>query len=62
MIAAGAIEPCDPAQKALALVGLIEGMVSQARIMNDPEVLKTLPAMGLGILQVKTPALASTAR
>jgi TetR/AcrR family transcriptional regulator, transcriptional repressor for nem operon len=59
LIAAGAIEPCDPAQKALALVGLIEGMVSQARIMNDPEVLKTLPAMGLGILQVKMPALAA---
>ncbi len=55
-IAAGAIEPSDAAQKALALAGLIEGMVSQARIMNDPEVLRELPAMGLGLLQAKTPA------
>jgi TetR/AcrR family transcriptional repressor of nem operon len=55
-MAGGAIESCDPSQKALALVGLIEGMVSQARIMNDPEVLRELPAMGLGLLRVKTPA------
>jgi TetR/AcrR family transcriptional repressor of nem operon len=57
-VAAGAIEPCDAAQKALALVGLIEGMVSQARIMNDPEVLRELPAMGLGLLRVKSPLAA----
>ncbi len=62
-IAEGAIEPCDPAQKALALVGLIEGLVSQARIMNDPEVLRELPAMALGLLGAKTKptAPASTA-
>ena len=55
-VASGAIEPCDPAQKALALAGLIEGIVSQARIMNDPEVIRELPAMALGLLRVKTPA------
>lgn len=55
-VAEGAIEPCDPAQKALALAGLIEGLVSQSRIMNDPEVLRELPAMALGLLRVKTPA------
>jgi len=51
-IAEGAIEPCDAAQKALALTALIEGMVSQARIMNDPEILRNLPAMGLEVLRV----------
>jgi TetR/AcrR family transcriptional repressor of nem operon len=52
-LAEGAIAPCDPAQKTLALVGLIEGLVSQARIMNDPEILRELPAMALGLLGVK---------
>jgi TetR/AcrR family transcriptional repressor of nem operon len=55
-IAAGVIEPCDPVQKTLALVGLIEGIVSQARIMNDPEIVRELPAMALGLLGVKNPA------
>jgi TetR/AcrR family transcriptional repressor of nem operon len=52
-VAQGVIEPCDPAQEALALFGLIEGMVSQARIMNDPEVLRKLPEMALSLLRVK---------
>jgi TetR/AcrR family transcriptional repressor of nem operon len=52
-IAAGEIEPCDATQKTLALVGLIEGLVSQARIMNDPEILRELPAMALGLLGAK---------
>jgi len=61
-VAEGLIEPCDPAQKTLALVGLIEGLVSQSRIMNDPEVLRELPAMALGVLRVKStaPATVST--
>ena len=60
-VAQGVIEPCDPAQKALALYGLIEGLVSQARVLNDPEVLRELPAMGLGLLMVKheSPVLAT---
>jgi len=52
-LAEGAIEPCDPAQEALALFSLLEGMVSQARITNDPEILRKLPAMALGLLRVK---------
>ena len=56
-MAAGAIDPGDAAQKTLALVGLIEGMVSQARIMNDPEVLRELPAMALALLGVKPSAI-----
>jgi len=35
-VAQGVIEPCDPAEEAIAFFGLIEGMVSQARIMDDP--------------------------
>ena len=34
----------------------INGMISQARIMNDPDILKDLTEMGLEILRVKTPA------
>jgi TetR/AcrR family transcriptional repressor of nem operon len=52
-LAEGMIEPCDPAQKATALIGLIEGLVSQARIMNDPEILRNLPAMSLELLRAK---------
>ncbi|HWA11004.1 MAG TPA: TetR/AcrR family transcriptional regulator [Opitutaceae bacterium] len=58
-IAAGVIESCDPAQKTLALVGLIEGIVSQARIMNDPEIIRDLPAMAFGLLGVKKSAAVS---
>jgi len=52
-VAQGLIEPCDPQQKALALFGLLEGLVAQARIMNDPEICRELPAMAMGILGVK---------
>ncbi len=55
-LAEGSIEPCDPAQKALALGCLLEGLVSQSRIMNDPEVLRDLPKMALDLLHVKAPA------
>lgn len=53
-IADGTIEAGDPAQKALAYACLIEGAVSQARIMNDPEVLKTLPLAAKSLLGVKS--------
>jgi TetR/AcrR family transcriptional regulator, transcriptional repressor for nem operon len=58
-LAEGAIEPCDPAQKAVALIGLIEGIVGQARIMNDPEILRNLPAMSLELLRAKQTAPAT---
>jgi len=59
-LAENSIEPCDPAQKAAALIGLIEGMVGQARIMNDPEVLRNLPAMALELLRAKQSAPTAT--
>src|SRR5277367_2450326 len=52
-VAQGAIEPCDPAEAALALLGLLEGLVTQARIMNDIGILRRLPEMALGLLRVK---------
>lgn len=52
-VAQGVIEPCEPGQAALALFGLIEGLVSQARIMNDPDILQKLPVMAMGLLRVK---------
>jgi len=55
-VAEGVIEPCDPAEKAVAFAGLIEGIVCQCRIMNDPEVARTLPEMGLRILGAKQSA------
>lgn len=55
-IADGTIEPCDPVEKATALIALIDGIVSRARIMNDPELARGLPSMGLGLFTFKKPA------
>ena len=52
-VADGLIAPCDPAQKAMDFAALIEGCICQARIMNDPEVARTLPTVGLGLLGAK---------
>jgi TetR/AcrR family transcriptional repressor of nem operon len=52
-VAQGVIEPCDPAQQAVALFALIEGLVSQARIMNDPEIIRPIPEMAFSLLRVK---------
>jgi TetR/AcrR family transcriptional repressor of nem operon len=52
-MADGSIEPGDPAKRATVLTSFIEGMMLQARTMNDPEVLKDLAEMGLEILRVK---------
>jgi TetR/AcrR family transcriptional repressor of nem operon len=54
--AEGLLEPGDPAQKATALAGLIEGTLTQARILNDAEILRSLPDMALRLLGAKTPA------
>lgn len=61
-VAEGSIAPCDPAQKALALHGLIDGLVSQARIMNDLTVLATLPDLGLDLLRANVARSASADR
>ncbi|HET7535319.1 MAG TPA: TetR/AcrR family transcriptional regulator [Candidatus Didemnitutus sp.] len=55
-VAEGVIEHCDPAEKAVALAGLIEGIVCQCRIMNDPDVARSLPEMGLRLLGAKQTA------
>jgi len=60
-IAQGVIEPCDPAEGAVALFGLIEGMVSQARIMNDPAVMRKIPEMALSLLRAKSRAASPAA-
>ncbi|MFT3870938.1 MAG: TetR/AcrR family transcriptional regulator [Nibricoccus sp.] len=52
-LAEGQIAPCDPAEKAMAFAALIEGSICQARIMNDPEVTRTLPTVALGLLGAK---------
>lgn len=55
-LAEGSIEPGDPAQKAMAVAGLIEGTLTQARILNDPEILRSLPDMAMRLIGAKTPA------
>jgi TetR/AcrR family transcriptional repressor of nem operon len=52
-LAEGSIEPGDPAEKATAVAGLIEGILSQARILNNPEVLRALPDLAMRILGAK---------
>lgn len=58
----GSIEPCDPVRKAQMLDALVEGLMAQARVMNDPELLKPLVEMGLDLLRVKSPAPPTPAR
>jgi TetR/AcrR family transcriptional repressor of nem operon len=57
--AAGVIAPCDPLEKATALIGLMEGILTQGRIMNDPEVIRRLPGMALDLLRAKSATPAS---
>lgn len=52
-IANGSLEPGDPLKRTTVLMSFIEGLTLQARISNDPEVLKDLPELGLEILRVK---------
>lgn len=59
-IADGSLEPGDPAKRTVVLTSFIEGMMLQARTMNDPEILKDLHEMGLEILRVKAPATSET--
>jgi TetR/AcrR family transcriptional regulator, transcriptional repressor for nem operon len=54
-MAEGLIEQGDATQKAQSFSCLIEGTVAQARIMNDPEVMKTLPTAALDLLHPKVP-------
>ena len=54
-MAAGVMEPGEPAERATALFGLVDGLICQARIMNDISVLRNLPLLGLELLKMKTP-------
>ena len=56
----GVIESCDVADKTTSLVALAEGIISQARISNDPEIVRRLPEMALDLLRVKAPELHSS--
>ena len=55
-VADGSIEPGDPAKKAQDLTSLIEGTLTQARILNDPEVIRGLPELALRVIGAKAPA------
>jgi TetR/AcrR family transcriptional repressor of nem operon len=60
-IAAGLIEAGDPAKMAQTFGFLIEGAMSQARIMNNAEVLRNLPASALEMLRAKPGAATAVA-
>lgn len=60
-VAEGQIEPCDPVQKAQSLMCLLEGATAQARIMNDPESLRSLAVAGRDLLRIKSPAVSAAA-
>src|SRR3954467_2220734 len=57
-IANGSLEAGDPALKAQALTSLIEGTMTQARILNDPEIFRGLPELALRVLGAKSLATA----
>lgn len=52
-VAEGSIEPCDPAEKAASLTGLVEGVLVQSRIMNDTGIIRRLPGMVGDLLRPK---------
>ena len=51
--AAGTLKIDDPEAKARCLFALIQGAVTQARIANDPEILRELPGQVFSVLGVK---------
>ena len=54
-VADGEIEPCDAKEAAQAFAGFLEGVICQARIMNDLGVLKSMPALARNLLRAKEP-------
>jgi TetR/AcrR family transcriptional regulator, transcriptional repressor for nem operon len=59
-VANGSVEAGDPAQKAQALTSLIEGTLTQARILNDPEIIRSLPDLALRVIGAKNLTVAKT--
>lgn len=55
----GSIEKCDPAETSHALFGLIDGIIGQARMMNDLEIIRNLPDMGMHLLRPTQAAFAA---
>ncbi len=53
-IAAKDLEPTDPAARARCIFALIQGAITQARIANDPELLRELPAQLFLVLGLKS--------
>jgi len=53
-VASGALGPLDPAAKARCIFSLIQGAITQARIADDPDLLKELPAQVFGVLGLKS--------
>lgn len=58
--AAGVIEAPDPATRARVIQAYYEGLLTQARIENDVEVLREAPAGAYAILGLKSTELAPT--
>ena len=61
-IAEGSIEPGDAKQKAQTLLFLIQGALSEARIMNNAELLRNLPATVFQMLRAKSASAVAAAR
>lgn len=57
--AAGLIEPGDPASRARILYAYTEGLLSQARIHNNTDILLEMEPGSLEILRLKPKTLAS---
>jgi TetR/AcrR family transcriptional regulator, transcriptional repressor for nem operon len=53
-MADGSIGPGDPSQKAQSLEFLMQGALSEARIMNSSEILRSLPSTVLEMLKAKS--------
>jgi TetR/AcrR family transcriptional repressor of nem operon len=52
-IANTSLEAGDAAKRTTVLLSFIDGLTLQARMANDPEILKDLPELGLEILRVR---------
>lgn len=52
-IADGSLEPGDPVKRTTVLMSFIDGLTLQARMLNDPEILKDLAELGLEILRIR---------
>ena len=58
--AEGVLRPGDPAADAKTLFAYVQGLLLQARIHDDPELLRELPSSGLVIVGLDAPTTART--